>query len=619
MARFPGALLPLALAAAIAAGYAPGLAAPPAFDDVPLLEAPFLKDLVLALRSFASPHDLSRSSLDYAYRPLSELTLALNWAACPSPQALRLGNLLLHLLSGLMVFRIARKAGDGAGMPPAFAWAAALWFSVHPVGAHAVTYLYQRPTVLEALLAFLALALFLEGGGWRGKAWRLAWISALLAALAKETAAILPLLLGLAAWILRAQEDLARPRRWRLAWPFCLPAALVLVQVLRTHAQRRMLTGQGVLEELAGRGSVEHLTIELPALWSYLCVHAWPWPLPFFVEVPAVRPLLAVAACLGLCAAALWILRGPERHRIPRLGLGLVFSSLLLESSVFPIRDAISWHRCYPGLLGSGLVFAWAAGRAPRALGALALAAMAGLSATENARWADLEGLYARDVRSGPRLPQMRYALGSLALDRGDGALAERRLRSSLRLPERRMKTYALLIRTMALQGRADAAGVVAREALALFPGQPLLLVEAIRGCPADVRGAAAEQACASAPVTVELALSLGEALLDDGRADAAARCLENAAARMPRSGRIWEALGVVHVLQKRWREAERDLRQASALSPRSASARFNLGMALEALGELPGAREAYREALRLAPGHAGAGIALARLEERAP
>ena len=72
---------------------------------------------------------------------------------------------------------------------------------------------------------------------------------------------------------------------------------------------------------------------------------------------------------------------------------------------------------------------------------------------------------------------------------------------------------------------------------------------------------------------------------------------------RYPNSGFAWKVLGTC--LQVRGKEALLALQKATVLLPDDAEAHYNLGMALQALGQLDGATSSFRRALMINPGDA--------------
>ncbi len=452
----------LCLAAATVACYAPGLDAPAAYDDrAAVLDNPAAASLPLALGAAlrdAPPH-----------RHLTEASFALNrLLAGDSLPALRAGNLGIHLAAAALVFLLARRWG---GSGPA-RWAAA-FFALHPLGVQTVTYLCQRVTGLEALLAFLSLCLYGIRGSRRAYAGALG--ACLLALGAKETALTLPLLLAASAWILRDGSL----RRWL---PFgALAAGAVALKLAHP--------GEGMASPY-GFSPRDYLLLQLPIVLRYLRLNFLPFPLHFLhdrivplsghaLELPWTAILLSGTL---LAALAGWALFGPARHRLPRLGIALFLAPLALESTV-PIQDLAFDHRCYPGLLGTGLLFAWAASRLGRTWPVLVL--LGALTLRENAAWASPRTLLARDVRNAFHLD---VAWGNYAwyrLGRGDAVQAERLFRQALHSPWKELRIRLGEAAALIALGRVPEGRARVDAAMRDFPaeGGPvrLALQEAVR------------------------------------------------------------------------------------------------------------------------------------------
>ena len=81
-----------------------------------------------------------------------------------------------------------------------------------------------------------------------------------------------------------------------------------------------------------------------------------------------------------------------------------------------------------------------------------------------------------------------------------------------------------------------------------------------------------------------------------------------------PEDAETWSLLGIVHGSQGQWDQAERCCRTAIAADPAFGEAHVNLGVVLEARGQLDAAVSSYKEALRLNPQaqiHVNIGITL--------
>lgn len=135
---------------------------------------------------------------------------------------------------------------------------------------------------------------------------------------------------------------------------------------------------------------------------------------------------------------------------------------------------------------------------------------------------------------------------------------------------------YSVFGRALAQQGKAEAALRWYRRAIALRPGDPLILE------------------------------GLGIAQSAVGRHGDALRSLEEAARLWPESGHVLNNLALVQQRLGRLDLAERTLWRAIEREPALAEAYANLGGVLEEQGQTARAREAYDAALRLAPRGAG-------------
>ncbi len=88
-----------------------------------------------------------------------------------------------------------------------------------------------------------------------------------------------------------------------------------------------------------------------------------------------------------------------------------------------------------------------------------------------------------------------------------------------------------------------------------------------------------------------------------------------------PEDAEAWSTLGIIHGTQGQWDQAERCCRKAISADPGFSEAHVNLGVVLEAKGQLDAAIASYQEALLIKPQaeiHLNIGIALNTLGKRA-
>ena len=108
--------------------------------------------------------------------------------------------------------------------------------------------------------------------------------------------------------------------------------------------------------------------------------------------------------------------------------------------------------------------------------------------------------------------------------------------------------------------------------------------------------------------------LDLGKAALAERDFAAAVHYFQSAIAQDSNSVEAWAWLGAAHGAAGHYQDAVNALGEAARLNPASARIQYNLGTALEALGETDRARAAYESAIRINPNYQLATEALKRL-----
>jgi hypothetical protein len=253
-----------------------------------------------------------------------------------NPVGFHLTNVFWLAVAVVALFAVVRRVWPSA---PEVAWAAALLFATHPLHDEAVTYLAARGHGMSLGLMLLALwAYVCARSSPRASGKRTGWIGAsvvlaALAALAKETALILPVWIGTLEWLVL---DPDRPRRRALGSGLTY-GALFLLPAAASMALRRLAVG---LESDKLRGVFGNWGELIDTLGEYLPSYALlgALPVPFgFVDYPIVERFallgwLIVAAAIaigtyGLIVAARRVARSPE-WGVVALGLIVVITGL---------------------------------------------------------------------------------------------------------------------------------------------------------------------------------------------------------------------------------------------------------------------------------------------------
>lgn len=396
--RSPLYLWILATALAITAiMYWPGLQGGFLFDDYPNIVD----------NQGVQPHDASLPSLVRAAlaspasdfkRPLASLSFAANYLVTGiDPYWMKLTNLVLHLLNGLLVFLLAKLLFQSVSMEDqprhsdvAAALVTAGWMLL-PINLTAVLYVVQRMESMANLFVLLGLIGYVTGRrrmlapavipppvsrrggvgdnrfslGTRGFTLCLISITvpAAIGILAKETAVLLPLYALLIEWVLfrfhkpqksavLLQEGSAKT--WRrdfrviglfllvLATPMVIGLVWLLPGILRpeTWAARDFTLGTRLLSE--ARIVVDYITWTLlptPAALSF-------YHDDFQISTGLLTPLTTLASVVALATliASVWWLR--PRRPLAALGIALFLGCQLLTGTILPL-ELIYEHRNY--------------------------------------------------------------------------------------------------------------------------------------------------------------------------------------------------------------------------------------------------------------------------------
>lgn len=439
---FPWLLLAIALGATVFC-YGPGLGGGFAFDDYPNI----VRNPQLAGATF-SAHGLLEAALSSdsgpLARPLAMLSFAVQTASSGlSPYPLKVGNLIIHLANGVLVFLLCRvivqiSASQGVAstrrplavlLPCAVS---AAWL-LAPINLTAVLYVVQRMESLSTLFMLLGLLAYLRGrvrldagrpGAWN---WMVGGLvgGTLLAALAKESGVLLPAYAFVLEWVLFGLR-VAKARRAdrRLLFLFAgvlfVPGILGIAATLpeaisgASYAGRPFTLAERLMTE--GRVMADYLRwIILPSLAEmglyhddYVVSRGWFSP-------ASTLPFLLMLA--GLLALAFRL-----RRRMPLAALGILFFLVghSLVSTYLPL-ELVYEHRNYLPSLGIYLALfsllllemrpgIWQLAGRTFAVGVIALGGF--INFVRVGEWADPTRLAQVEAIRHPGSPRANYELG---------------------------------------------------------------------------------------------------------------------------------------------------------------------------------------------------------------
>lgn len=215
-------------------------------------------------------------------------------------------NVLLHALSALLLWRVARRVGLPAP------WYIATAFALHPVNVESVAWITERKNTLSGVLFFLGLNLylsFLENS--RARSYLGALTCMVLGLLSKTTTSMIAPVLLILTWY--RQRRLKR-RDVALLTPFFVLGAAGGLWTAYLERVRVGAVGAGFEEPLWARA----LLFAPRAFCFYAAKIAWPHPIQFIYErwthtplEPALFVPLIVLLVVG-AAALLIARRGPS-------------------------------------------------------------------------------------------------------------------------------------------------------------------------------------------------------------------------------------------------------------------------------------------------------------------
>ena len=342
--------------------YWPSLSGPFVFDDVPNLEA-------LGERGGLDSSDkyiefITGGRSGPLGRPLSLASFTLDGTDWPTdPKPFRITNLLLHLLTGVLVFVLAQRLLVMRESPAVAArlalLCAAIWL-LHPLLVSTTAYVVQRMTQLSVLFTLAGLITYMHGRIVLQHNVRRGWLIiiggmglfGLLAILSKETGIVLPLLALLIEVTVFSATGLPRKRRAALLGLLAAPLLAVLAyfvvrweQITQGFIYRpydlseRLLTQAVIL--------VDYLRQSIAPQLSGLGIFHDDYPISDGLLSPPMT-LVSIAIIIGLIVLAVRIRKS---YALVSLGILWFFAGHLLEAGPIPLELYFE-HRNYLPLFG---------------------------------------------------------------------------------------------------------------------------------------------------------------------------------------------------------------------------------------------------------------------------
>ena len=448
----------IALFLCLAAGfivYAPALGGDFIWDDFYLVrENPFFRSPVFGWEVFR--HYLFFDSFSTYYRPVQNWSYMLDyWIWRGSPVGYHCTNILIHSLSGFLLFLLLRRLLPALALrtlsqAPArvefFALLVALVWTVHPVHNAAVAYISGRADSLAALFALSAWLLLLRaldaGPLWKRATFGAIAAAAMLIALCSKEIALVWLLLFLVYFF---AFDRARP--WRLKWTVLAGIAAIFGLYAILHAQPGY---RAPMQDGPPPPWDARVLLMLRALGDYTSLLFYPGHLYMerSISDPGIYRSVAVwrdhsryeyLSVIGLLAGigAIFSCTRKWPGRTWRVfGAAWFALAFLPISNLFPLNAEVAEHWIYLASIGFLIFLAGLAAALPARgqkvcawLVILAIAALGTRTAVRSGDWINAETFCARTIAAGGATPRILSSLAAVYSQRGDLPREERILR----------------------------------------------------------------------------------------------------------------------------------------------------------------------------------------------
>ena len=432
-----------------------------------------------AIRSVSPVHLLSvpywgSTSNAGIYRPLTLFSFSLEYPLWNRwPGGYRLVNLLLHAITGILVFALAR----GLLQSNTAAWAAGALYLVHPVHTEPVIELTGRAELLAAMFFIAAWLLFRRGN------YVLCGIAFLLSLLSKENAIVFPAVIVLDRWITEgsfrkvfAGFDASKRfapvavaaavylgfRRWALG-SMLIPESVQYFNGRWTLFERELTSGrvflkyfQLLLAPVTVTGDYDYNSIPL--------AHARDWDawlgllliaasIVFAIRIVKKQPVISLAILffyIALLPVSNWIvptsLLMTERHLyLPSLSICLIAATIWASIPAIQVRRII-------------------------AVGVMAVAGL--LCIAHNYVWRDNLSFYGNIVRVLPNNLRGRQGYGVALLEAGRPVEAREQFEAGIRIMRTPWMLVGLAGVDMTLDGSCANARPLLDEALRIQPAE---------------------------------------------------------------------------------------------------------------------------------------------------
>jgi len=573
-------------------------------------------------------------------------------------------NLIIHILAALTLYWMGRllfltpemKENPLSQHAESIALAVSLVFVSHPVETQAVTYIVQRMTSMVTLFYLLSLVLYIKArihydeGDSRHIPFYVGSITAaLLAMFTKEISVTLPLCILACEYFFFSPSLKKIGRKLSYLWPMLLTLPIVPLTYILTKKEVMERVGLATLMvETDSISRLDYLLTQFNVISTYirllfLPIHQsvdYDYPVADHFFEPATFASFLLLFSILVLALILF-----KRYRLISFGIVWFFLTLIVESSLIPIRDVIFEHRLYlpsVGIFLSSIVLVFhLLGHRRKilfALFALVISLASVATINRNIVWKRQVLLWHDVVKKAPHKsrgylnrgvgysdlnkselalrdynlavsmnkndPTPYFNRGLIYMDKGEYESAVSEFNTALRLQPNMAKAYANRGLTYMAWEKYDEAYKDFYTAIRLKPQNPAYLNAIGTACHKlqryNLARLAFTKTMALYPDFATPYLNRGKTLRTMGRFKAAIKDFNRAVELALEIPEIYYQRGLTHVALSQYKRAIADFTEAITRDPTFVKAYNNRGMAYHRLSHLPRALIDLNKAIEL-------------------
>lgn len=412
------------------------------------------------------------------YHPLTMLSLAIDYLiGGNAPFQYHLTNILLHIASACLVFRLASKLR----LPEMAALAVALLFALHPMQMESVAWIAERKTILSGLFSLLALNAYTTySPGQKNTLW-LVWLWALMAMLSKGTAVVLP--------ITFIAIDVFSARKAAIVQHIYEKGPVLLLSLIFGWLAISAQQSGGFVQSHTDLTFGTRLVYAAYAYSAYLWRFIAPVSLSAMYPYPAGMGAIEYIGCATTLGIAIVFFLGIRKRWYILSGSILFYTACIIPVlQLIPFGEALMADRyMYLAMLGPAIAIVYHLFRIPAiaskfrwAVVAILAISFGTLSLIRSGDWLNDDAFFAALVRAFPESAVAQYSVGVLEMRKNNLPLAEVHLEKAVRLERDNYKALHNLGVLYMREGRAGDALETLNRCLSIANYPPALLSRAL-------------------------------------------------------------------------------------------------------------------------------------------